>query len=143
MEIRLPIHFATTEKLSFADLFGGRLARFGIQEHIEEGKTSNTHLCLADRHHHVWVSAANDGSVDKYHTHENVFYVGIFGAISEVFGVRIFSEHHYQFWGFSSKEEFEVSWERRSSLISEVDMAFFQAHWNSVRRATDEDELPW
>ena len=127
MLITLPICFATTEKILFADLFDGRLKRFDIQEYIEEGKTSYNFRCLADRDNRVWVKALSDGSVDKYHTSLGIVYVGIFGAISEVLGVQIFSEFCHEFWGFSSKKEFEECWERRAEMIRDYDLSRFQS----------------
>ncbi len=114
MLIRSPIVYGTREKISFADLFDGRLALFDIQEHIEEGRTSDTFRCLADGYNHVWVAALGDGTVDRYHTYLDVASGGIFGAISYIFDVQFFSEHEYQFWGFDSAEKMEEFWKKRA-----------------------------
>jgi hypothetical protein len=135
-----PISFATIEKIQFADLFSGRLERFGIQEYIEEGRTSDNSRCLADRDNRVWVKALSDGTVDKYHTSEKMNYAGIFGAISQAFSVPIFSEHRHQFWGFSSNEKFEECWERRAADTLAYNTSLFQSE-RSPRDQSDADDL--
>ena len=112
MTIRSPICYGTREKISFTDLFDGRLDLFDILEHTEEGTTSAAFRCLADECNHVWVAAAPDGTVDRYHTYLDVVSGGVFGAISCIFDVQFFSEHQYQFWGFDSAEEMNACWEK-------------------------------
>ncbi len=49
------IDFSLEKKVSFEELFDGRLERFGIQEAIKEGSTSDNSRCLTDGNNFLWI----------------------------------------------------------------------------------------
>ena len=55
--------YSTKEKISFADLFDGRLERYGVREHISEDSTENRR-CLTDGRNYLWVFAADDRTLE-------------------------------------------------------------------------------
>ena len=55
--------YRTMEKISFADLFDGRLERFEIREHINAGSTSNIYRCLTDGRNYLWAYADDNGNL--------------------------------------------------------------------------------
>jgi hypothetical protein len=97
------------------ELFDGRLAPFGIKEHLskERGKDKR---CLTDgRRNFLWVYIDGDGSVSLLTVYlPNGNPSRILSIIADVFGVEIHSEHEPQYWGFDTKEEWEAAHEKIS-----------------------------
>ena len=120
--------YRTMDKISFADLFDGRLERFEVREHIKAAETSNTQRCLTDGRNYLWVYAECDGTVGSMTTFgasdgsTSDFTVGmrgllvggnapgrILGAIAKTFDTYIISEHEPQYWGFDTQEEWDLA----------------------------------
>ena len=114
--------YSTKEKISFADLFDGRLERYGVREHISEDSTENRR-CLTDGRNYLWVFAADDRTLEILKRYGGNAPGQILGAIAEAFDTDIFSEYEPQFWGFDTQEE----WDRAWSKISEEHEAKFHA----------------
>ena len=115
--------FCTKNKISFTDLFDGRLERFEVREHIEADVTSNTKRCLTDGRNYLWAHSACDGTVVCITRYGSNAPGRILEAIAETFDTDIFSEHEPQNWGFDTQEEWELAWEK----IAEEEEAKFHA----------------
>ncbi len=117
--------YSTKEKISFADLFDGRLERYGVREHISEDSTEKRR-CLTDGRNYLWVFAADDRTLEILKRYGgrgaamSDFPGGgnapgqILGAIAEAFDTDIFSEYEPQFWSFDTQEEWDRAWKKIS-----------------------------
>lgn len=100
----------TMKKITFADLFDGRLERFGVREHIRTDTTSDKARCLTDGRNYVWTFADADGLLACLTRYAPGGAPGkILSAIAEAFDTDIISEHEPQFWGFDTQEEWDVA----------------------------------
>jgi hypothetical protein len=92
------------------ELFDGRLAPFGIKEHLSKDRGKGKR-CLTDgRRNFLWVYIDGDGSVGCLTVYvPNGHPSQILSVIADVFKVRIHSEHEPQYWGFDTQEEWDVS----------------------------------
>ena len=99
-------------EISMAELFGGKLKSFGINEHVIEGKTSKTHRYLSDGENGVVVYG--DCTVSMIKRCGANCPNKILSSISIAFGTRIYSEFDPQFWGFESQEE----WDKYESKVN-------------------------
>jgi hypothetical protein len=102
--------YATRAKVLFADLFDGRLDRFGVREHVSED-TSSKRRCLIDGRNCVWAYASDDGTLGCITRYGGNAPGKILRAIAEIFETDIFSEYEPQFWGFDTEEEW-AAWEK-------------------------------
>ena len=103
--------FILSRKVSANDLFGGRLATFGIREHVSSDTTERSR-CLTDGRNYLWVYLTEDGFVDSLSRYGANAPGKILAAISEAFETDVFSEHEPQYWGFDTKEEWDAAWKK-------------------------------
>ena len=90
--------YVLSKKVSARDLFGERLKKFGIQEHVASGKDDERSRCLTDGSQCLAVFLTEDGFVDFLTAYGADAPRKILHAICEAFGAKIFSEHEPQFW---------------------------------------------
>ena len=100
--------FILSRKVSANDLFGGRLATFGIQEHVSSD-TSERNRCLTDARNYLWVYLTEDGFVGCLSRYGANAPGKILAAISETFETDVFSEYEPQYWGFDTQEEWDAA----------------------------------
>jgi hypothetical protein len=101
------------EKVSAHDLLCGRLATFGVREHVASD-TSERRRCLTDGNNYLWVCLTEDGFVSTLTRYRGNAPGKILAAISEAFETDIFNEHEPEYWGFDTKEEWDVAWKKIS-----------------------------
>jgi hypothetical protein len=94
----LTTHFVLSKKVNARDLFGERLNKFGIREHVASGKDDERSRCLTDGSQCLAVFLDEDGFVDFLTAYGADAPRKILHAICESFGAEIFSEHESQFW---------------------------------------------
>ena len=102
--------FHLSDKVSVRDLFGGRLEKFGVREHVNS-ETSEKHRILTDGNNYLHVYMDDDGFVDWLTRYAGNVSAKIRDAIIETFDIQIFSEYEPQFWGFETQQEWEAAWE--------------------------------
>ena len=100
--------FILSRKVSANDLFGGRLATFGIQEHVSSD-TSERNRCLTDARNYLWVYLTEDGFVGCLSRYGANAPGKILAAINEAFETDVFSEYEPQYWGFDTQEEWDAA----------------------------------
>jgi hypothetical protein len=130
--------FILSKKVSARDLFGGKLDKFGLREHISSDTTERMR-CLEDGRNCLWVYI-DDGFV-SYLTR---FYGNapgkILNAIAEAFETDIFSEYEPQFWGFDTQEEWDATMKKISDRQRHefyVDVcAYVRGEPNGIRTGT-------
>jgi hypothetical protein len=113
--------FRLRPRIFACDLFGGRLAKFGVREWVApqqdhtDGQVDDLWFLSSQDDHkrtlvdaqgnYVWVYIDDNGTVTELtrygHNDANV----ILAAAAEAFETKIFSEHEPQFWGFETEEE--------------------------------------
>ena len=132
--------YILSKKVRARDLLCGRLARFGIQEHVAsdaiadlrawldglniayrpEDPLQDPHVhslecfsrCLSDGRDYLWVYLTEDGFVASLSRYGANAPDKILAAISEEFETDIFSEHEPQYWGFDTQEEMDAAWKK-------------------------------
>ena len=92
--------FGLSKKVSAGDLFGGRLEKFGVREHVTPD-TSERHRLLTDGRNYLHVYITDDGFVSSLTMYGANAPGKILSAIGEAFDTVIFSEYQAQFWGFA------------------------------------------
>ena len=102
--------FRLSDKVSVRDLFGGRLQKFGVREHVNP-ETSEKHRILTDGNNYVHVYMADDGFVQSLTRYAGNEARKVLEAIIETFDTQIFSEHEPQYWGFETQQEWDAAWE--------------------------------
>ncbi len=116
--------YITSEKISEAELFGGRLTKYGVREPAFGEQSYDPAKfdarALTDDDSWLWVNVGEyDGNPNSkgrfigdrvsFRRTANSGAVGaILGAIAEEFGVEIYSEYQSQFWGFDTQEEWDA-----------------------------------
>jgi hypothetical protein len=131
--------FILSRKVSANDLFGGRLAKFGIRGHLASD-TDERSRCLTDGRNYLRVYLTEDGFVDCLSRHGANAPGKIIGAISEAFETDVFSEYEPQFWGFDTKEEWdavrkEINEQARDEFYAKV-YAYIRGEPNDIRPGT-------
>jgi hypothetical protein len=92
--------YVLSKKVSARDLFGERLKKFGIREHVASGKDDERSRCLTDGSQCLAVFLTEDGFVDFLTAYGVDAPRKILNAICEAFGAEIFGQHEPQFWDF-------------------------------------------
>ena len=131
--------YVLSKKVSANDLFGGRLATFGIREHVASG-TSETSRCLTDGRNYLWVYLTEDGFVGSLSRYGANAPGKILAAISEAFETDVFSEYEPQYWGFDTQEEWDAAWKKigdqhRDQFYADV-CAYIRGEPNDIRPGT-------
>ena len=131
--------FILSRKVSANDLFGGRLATFGIREHITSD-TSERSRCLTDGRNYVWFYVSEDGFVDSFSWRGANALGKILAAISEVFDTDFFSEYQPQFWGFETQEEWDAACKKMNDQARDqfyaVVCAYIRGEPNDIKPGT-------
>jgi hypothetical protein len=89
--------YQTSELITAADLFGGRLEKHGVREIIVEPKTERSR-CLTDGTNYTWVKITERGFVDLITRYGSNDPQTILKAIAQEFDTDIYSEHDAEFW---------------------------------------------
>jgi len=109
----LTTDFMLSKKVSARDLFGERLKKFGIREHVASGTDDDRSRCLTDGSQCLAVFLTEDGFVDFFTAYGVDAPRKILNAISETFRTETFSEHQPQFWVL-----WDAAWKERSPVVS-------------------------
>jgi len=91
------------------DLFDGRLENAGVHEHHSEKVTANE-KCLTDGRNFLWVFADEKGLVSMFSRYGTNAPQRILYAIADEFHADIVSEYEPEYWGYKTKEEWEMAW---------------------------------
>ena len=94
--------YSTKEKISFVDLFDGRLERYGVRESRSEDSTEDRRV-LTDGRNGLWVHAAPDGTLGILKRYGANAPEQILRVIAKTFDTDIFSEYEPQFWEAAQK----------------------------------------
>jgi len=94
--------------IRMADLFDGRLEKFGVHEHRSEEANASL-KCLTDGRNFVSVCGDEKGLVSTFTRRGLNAPQHILGAISEEFKVDIVSEYEPQFYGYETEDEWEAA----------------------------------
>jgi hypothetical protein len=132
-------HFILSRKVSADELFGGRLERFGVREHVASATTEQSR-CLTDGRNCLWVCLTEDGFVGSISRYGANAPGKIIGAISNAFETYVFSEYEPQYWGFETEEEWHAAMkamadEDRDRFYANI-CAYIQGEPNDIRIGT-------
>jgi hypothetical protein len=122
-------YFVLSRKVSARDLFDGRLAKWGIREHVFP-QTEENSRCLTDGRNYLWVAISSHGWVGQLSRYGASVPSKILHAIVEAFHTEIFSEHEPQYWGYSTREEWAAAW---SEMDERSRREFYDDVWKFVR----------
>jgi hypothetical protein len=146
-------YYRSLNPITFDEVFDGRMARFGVREHVEPGGTSDTDRCLTDGRNYLWAYATEDGflgDIARYGGGGAATYdipMGapnapgkILEAIAEAFDTEIVSEYEPQYWGFETEEEMdarhhEIHQEHRQEFYEEI-LRYLRGEPNDIRKGT-------
>ncbi len=113
--------------IEFAQLFDGRLERYGIKEKIVADPTEGTRY-LVGRDGFLQVHRAENGTCTF--TRRGCVPWSIYDALAEEFEVELVTEHDYRFWGFATEEEWD-NWHKK--LAKEHEDSFYNDLLHYVR----------
>ena len=89
--------YCAMKTISFAELFDGRMARYGVSEQIRPRETSDVTRTLTDGGNVLWVYADDNGTVAGMTRYGMSNAPGrILAAVAEAFDTEIFSERAYK-----------------------------------------------
>jgi hypothetical protein len=95
--------YRTLDVILATDLFDGRLAKFGVHEHVAADSTGHSRLLTDDRNYlHVYIHESDISFFTAYGRNDED---NILRAIATAFETEIVSEEDCRFWGFHSDEE--------------------------------------
>jgi hypothetical protein len=106
-------YYRPLRPIGMADLFDGRLEKFGVREHRND-ETDDRHRMLTDGNNYLHVFVHDDcpeAGVTFKRYFPNGSPIDILWAIQDAFNVEIVSEHQPQYWGFDTQEEWDAAWE--------------------------------
>lgn len=81
--------YKSLKEIPFSELFDGRLERFGVREHIKDGKTDDRRRCLTDGRNFLWVYRCQEGAVAAFTRFGANAPGKILGAVAETFDADI------------------------------------------------------
>jgi hypothetical protein len=110
--------YCPRKKVPACNLFDGRLAAFGVREHVEPDETTERRRCLIDGRNCLWVYIDANGFVDHLVRYGANAPGKILNAVAKAFETDIVSEYEPQFWGFDTQEEWDA-WMEQMSRESE------------------------
>lgn len=133
-------HYRPVKSILMNELFSGRLAPYGISEASSTSVDKDPlRRNLTDGRNYLSIYANNDGTVDSLIRHGLTNAPGhILAAIAEVFETDIYSEHEPQFWGFDTKEEWDLYMEK----LAEEDSAKFFIDITNYLNGEPHDIMP-
>ena len=129
--------YISLKLLRFADLFDGRLDRFGVTESIRK-RTPDESRCLTDGNSFVWVYPDSKGFAEFYTDFRFGSPERILSSVEEVFETKIVSEYEPQYWGFETLEE----WDRWEAKISAKEDAEWYEDVMKYLRGEPHDIMP-
>ena len=131
--------FNFSRELTAHDLFGERLNRFGIREHVTSD-TDERKRCLTDGRNYLWVYLTEDGLVGCLSRYGANAPRKILSAIAETFDTEIFSEYEPDYWGYDTQEEWDDAMKKIADPHREefyVDIcAYVKGGLNNIRPHT-------
>ena len=101
--------YVLSKKVSARDLFGERLKKFGIREHVASGKDDERSRCLTDGSQCLAVYLTEDKFVHFLTGYGADAPRKILHAICEAFGAEIISEPSHSFWIYTGRLLWEQS----------------------------------
>ena len=105
----MSLSFRPIEKVDAAELFDGRLEKFGVREHFNR-ETSKEQKWLTDGHSYLKVYIDDDGTVQDFiRWMSNGDPTNILIAIEDCFDTAIASELEPQYYGFDTEEEWHAA----------------------------------
>src|SRR5262245_13524259 len=111
--------FRPIEKVDAAELFDGRLEKFGVRQHFNPRETCETEKWLTDGHNYLKVYIDDDGTVQDFiRWMPNGDPTHILIAIEDTFDTVNVSELEPQYWGFETHDEWRA-WDRSMGLAWE------------------------
>jgi len=113
--------------IQFAQLFDGRLEKYGIKEEIVADPTEGTRY-LVGCDGFLQVHREENGTCTF--TRRGCIPWSIYDAIAEEFEVELVTEHDYRFWRFATEEEWD-NWNKK--LAKEGEDSFYDALLHYVR----------
>jgi hypothetical protein len=122
-----------TKDVCLSEVFGGRLAAYGITERVTES-TTEIHRCLTDGNNYLWACAQDAYSGDTLFTAYGCNCPSrILRAIEEVFDAFIYSEYEPQFGGFKTQEEWDAA-------MAEMEKAYKDEFYADILRYIDGEQ---
>jgi hypothetical protein len=119
--------YILSKKVSSCDLLCGRLATFGIREHVSSDTTERSR-CLTDGRNYLWVYLTEHGFVGCLSRYGANAPGKILAAISEAFETDVFSEHEPQYWGFDTQEEWHAACKKMNDQVRDQFYAALRAY---------------
>jgi hypothetical protein len=99
----------TEKRIQMAELFDGRLARFGVLECLVTNEKSPAIRVLTDEKSILAAYPGPDGCVKKLSSPtETKFPVELLNAIAQAFDTEIYCQHQHQFFEFATQEEWHA-----------------------------------
>ena len=108
----MSIDFVALGEVPFSALFDGRLAKYGIREHVNE-RTAEDFKMLTDGRNFVHVFKGKNDQAKFTRFAGNGSYK-ILNAVCDAFDVHIVSEHDPQYWGYETMEQWANAWDEES-----------------------------
>jgi len=136
-EGKMSTYFAIRKEVRARDLFDGRLEDCGIREEVFPS-TDECNRCLTDGRNRLWVSIDSNGLVTVISSDGLNVPSKILDAIAKTFETEIFSEHEYQYWGYSTEEE----WDADMRQMADVERDKFYNEVCAYIRGEDNGIIP-
>ena len=89
------------------EVFDGRLAKYGINEIVKDGRSSETERCLTDGFDSVWVYGHVSPSPGCSIDYRFDDAPGIYVRLQQLFQTEVLSDNEPQYWGFDSHEDWD------------------------------------
>jgi hypothetical protein len=101
-------HWNTEKRIQMAELFDGRLARFGVVECLITDEESPDIRALTHEKSMLIPSPGPGGRLKLSGISLTNFPIELLNAIAQAFDTEIYCEHQHQFWGFATQEEWHA-----------------------------------
>jgi hypothetical protein len=98
--------YRTAQNIKMADLFDGRMEKYGITEELDSPRTSKSR-CLRHGENSLWVNADATGGVSELTSYSTNDPTNILHAVAQKFDTEIWTEDEPQFWGFATQGEMD------------------------------------
>jgi hypothetical protein len=96
--------YAPLKDIRAAELFDGRLEKYGIKEYLTSEATKR-HRCLTDGLDYLWVLIDEEGGVIDFTRYGLNDSSEILIAIADTFNTYLASEYEPEYQGFDTEEE--------------------------------------
>jgi hypothetical protein len=108
-------HYRPLPDIPFAQLFDGRLEKYGIKEEIAANSTEGRRY-LTGRDGFLQVLQEENGTCTF--TRRGCVPWSIFDALTEEFEIELVSENDHRYWGFATAEEWD-DWHKQGAKEAE------------------------